>query len=330
MTTSATYDDVERAAKCIEGHAHRTPVITSRLIDEALGIDVVFKCENFQRTGAFKFRGAFNALSQFTDEQREAGVVSFSSGNHAQAIALAGRLLDIPVTVVMPHDAPMSKVTATKSYGGEVVIYDRHTQSREQIAAELAGSSGRTVVPSFDHPHILAGQGTAAKELLEDAGHLDALFVPLSGGGLLSGSALAVKAKLPDCKLYGVEPEAGNDGQLSLRSGSIVRIDPPTTIADGATAQALGKHPFEIIRRDVADVFTVDDAALVRSMAMLASRTKIVAEPTGCLGLAGLEKHEADFRGQRVGVIISGGNVDLATFGSLLLESGGSRRRMEQ
>ncbi len=327
MTTSATYEDVERAAARLIGHAHRTPVMRSRLINEMLGIDVVFKCENFQRVGAFKFRGAFNALSQFNAEQRKAGAVSFSSGNHAQAVALAGRLLDIPVTVVMPNDAPSSKMDATRSYGGNVIIYDRQTESREQIAADLAESSGRTLIPSYDHPHVLAGQGTAAKELIEAVEHLDALLVPVSGGGLLSGSALAAEALLPECKLYGVEPEAGNDGQQSLRSGSIVRIDPPTTIADGATAQYLGTHPFEIIKRIVTDIFTVTDAELVESMTMLVSRMNIVVEPTGCLGIAGLRKQRADFRGQRVGVIISGGNLNLSHFGSLLLDQHSASKR---
>ncbi len=313
-----TYDDVVAAAKRIEGHAHRTPVMTSRTINEELGAEVFFKCENLQRMGAFKFRGAFNALSRFDVSQRKAGVVAFSSGNHAQAIALSAKLLGIPATIVMPHDAPAAKVAATKGYGGQVVVYDRYTEDREQIGRRLAQEHGLTLIPPYDHADVIAGQGTAAKEMLEEVGHLDALFVCLGGGGLLSGSALAVRALAKDCKLYGVEPAAGDDGQRSLRSGEIVHIDTPKTIADGAQTQHLGKLTFAIIRRDVDDILTVTDAQLVDAMRFFATRMKLVVEPTGCLGLAAARELTSQLRGQRVGVIVSGGNVDLERFCSLL------------
>ncbi|MFJ6752701.1 threo-3-hydroxy-L-aspartate ammonia-lyase [Streptomyces sp. NPDC091266] len=318
MIPSPTYDDVLVAAERIAPYAHRTPVLRSRLIDEQVGAQVVFKCENFQRMGAFKFRGAFNALSQLTGEQRRAGVVAYSSGNHAQAIALSARLLDVPATIVMPHDAPAAKVAATKGYGGRVVSYDRYTEDREEIGRELAAERGLTLIPPYDHPHVIAGQGTAAKELFDEVGALDALFVPLGGGGLLSGTALSAGALSPDCRLYGVEPEAGNDGQESLRQGRIVHIDTPQTIADGAQTQHLGTHTFEIIRRAVTEVRTATDAALVDAMGTFASVMKIVVEPTGCLGLAAVRDMADELRGKRVGVIISGGNIDLARFAELL------------
>jgi threo-3-hydroxy-L-aspartate ammonia-lyase len=313
-----TFDDVAAAARRIEGHAHRTQVITSRTADEALGARLFFKCENLQRMGAFKFRGAFNALSQFTPEQKRAGVVAFSSGNHAQAIALSARLLGIPATIVMPHDAPAAKVAATKGYGGRVVTYDRYTEDREAIGRRLAQEHGLTLIPPYDHAHVLAGQGTAAKELFEEVGPLDALFVPLGGGGLLSGTALATRALSPRCKLYGVEPEAGNDGQQSLRSGAIVHIDTPKTIADGAQTQHLGHITFAIIRRNVNDVLTASDAELVECMRFMAERMKLVVEPTGCLGFAAARRMKDALAGQRVGVIVSGGNVDLPRYCALL------------
>lgn len=318
MNTLPTFDDVLAAAARIKGCAHQTPVMTSRTVDEAFGAQVFFKCENLQRMGAFKFRGAFNALSKFSPEQRQAGVVAFSSGNHAQAIALSARLLGIPATIVMPHDAPAAKVAATKGYGGNVVIYDRYTEDREQIGRELAERHGLTLIPPYDHPDVLAGQGTAAKELFEEVGALDAFFVPLGGGGLLSGCALATRALSPDCKLFGVEPEAGNDGQRSLRSGSIVHIETPQTIADGAQTQHLGNVTFPIIRRDVDDVLTATDAELVECMRFMATRMKLVVEPTGCLGFAAARQLKADLKGKRIGVLVSGGNVDMARFASLL------------
>ena len=313
-----TYEDVTAAADRIKGFAHRTPVLTSRTFNEELDAQVFFKCENLQRTGAFKFRGAFNALSRFDESQRRQGVVTFSSGNHAQAIALSARLLGIPATIVMPEDAPASKVAATKGYGAHVVSYDRYTADREQIGRDLAEKHGLTLIPPYDHADVIAGQGTAAKELFEDVGVLDSFFVCMGGGGLLAGSALATRALSPDCKLYGVEPEAGNDGQQSFRSGSIVHIDTPKTIADGAQTQHVGSLTFPIIRASVNDVLTVTDAQLVAAMRFIAARMKLVVEPTGCLGFAAAREMKAQLKGQRVGVLISGGNVDIERFCALL------------
>ena len=313
-----TYADVVAASERIAGHAHRTPVATSRTANEELGAEVFFKCENLQRMGAFKFRGGYNALARFDDVQRRAGVVAFSSGNHAQAIALSARLLGIPATIIMPHDAPASKIAATRGYGAEVVLYDRYTEDREQIGRDLAAKHGLTLIPPYDHPDVIAGQGTAAKELLEDVPRLDALFVCLGGGGLLSGSALAARAISPSIKIYGVEPEAGNDGQQSFRSGSIVHIDTPKTIADGAQTQHLGKLTFPIIQRDVDDILTVSDEQLRAEMRFFAARMKMVVEPTGCLGFAAARAMKEQLRGKRVGVIISGGNVDIERYAALL------------
>lgn len=318
MLILPTYDDVIAAAARIAGAANRTPVLTSRTANAAFGAELFFKCENMQRMGAFKFRGAYNALSRFTPAQRKAGVVAFSSGNHAQAIALAAKLLEIPATIIMPRDAPAAKVAATKGYGGTVVSYDRYTEDREQIGRELAARHGLTLIPPYDHPDVIAGQGTAAKELLEETGPLDAFFVCLGGGGLLAGSALATRALAPDCRVYGVEPEAGNDGQQSFRSGAIVHIDTPVTIADGAQTQHLGNYTFPIIRRDVDDILTVSDDELVQCMRFFAERMKMVVEPTGCLGFAAARQMQDALRGKRVGILISGGNIDLARLGQLL------------
>jgi threonine dehydratase len=314
-----TYDDVVQAAGRIAGVANRTPVLTSRTVDEAFGAQVFFKCENMQRMGAFKFRGAYNALMKFTPEQRRAGVVAFSSGNHAQAIALSAKLLGIPATIVMPQDAPAAKVAATRGYGGNVVLYDRYTQDREQIGRDLAEKHGLTLIPPYDHPDVIAGQGTAARELFEETGPLDAFFVCLGGGGLLSGSALATRALAPDCRLYGVEPEAGNDGQQSFRKGEIVHIDTPQTIADGAQTQHLGNITFPIIRRDVDDILTATDDELVQCMRFFAERMKIVVEPTGCLGFAAARRMKDELRGKKVGILVSGGNIDLARLGAFLV-----------
>jgi threonine dehydratase len=318
IPTLPTYGDVVAAAGRIAGHAHKTPVLSSRTIDEEFGAQVFFKCENLQRVGAFKFRGAFNALAKFSAAQRRAGVVAFSSGNHAQAIALSARLLGIPATIVMPHDAPAAKVAATRGYGGQVVIYDRYQDDREQIGRELAEQHGLTLVPPYDHPDVLAGQGTAAKELFEEVGPLDAFFAPLGGGGLLSGCALATRALAPSCQVYGVEPEAGNDGQRSFRSGAIVHIATPRTIADGAQTQHLGQLTFGVIRANVDDILTASDAELVACMRFAAERMKLVFEPTGCLGFAAARARREQLRGARVGVIVSGGNVDLARLCELL------------
>lgn len=319
MTTlPITYDDVVAAHARLQGQAHRTPVLTSSTANALTGAELFFKCENFQRMGAFKFRGAYNALSQFTPEQRKAGVITFSSGNHAQAIALSARLLGMRSVIVMPKDAPAIKVEATRGYGGEVVFYDRYTEDREAIGRNLAEQHGLTLIPPYDHPHVMAGQGTAAKELIEETGPLDLLLVCLGGGGLLSGCATAARALSPACQVIGVEPEAGNDGQQSLRKGEIVHIDTPATIADGAQTQHLGHYTFAVIRALVDDIATVSDTDLVDTMRFFASRMKMVVEPTGCLAAAAALQQRVDVRGKRVGVIISGGNVDLQRFAQLV------------
>lgn len=318
MVQAPTFQDVEAAAVRGASVVHRTPVLRSRLLNEQLGADVVFKCENFQRVGAFKFRGAYNALAQFTPEQRRAGVVAYSSGNHAQAVALSAQLLGIPATIVMPHDGPASKIAATKAYGGQVVPYDRYTEDVVELTRAFAEERGLTFVPPFDHPHVIAGQGTVARELFAEVGELDALFVPLGGGGLLSGTALVAREVAPGCRLYGVEPAAGDDGRQSLRQGSLVRIETPKTIADGAQTQHLGDYTFEIIRHGVTDILTVTDDELVDAMRAFATYMKLVVEPTGCLGLAAVRGAADQLRGQRVGVVISGGNIDLDRYAALL------------
>jgi threonine dehydratase len=309
MPTPPTYTDVQAAAERIRGHANRTPVLTSRRVNSELAASVFFKCENFQRMGAFKFRGAFNALSRFDEEQRRNGVITYSSGNHAQAIALSARILGVPATIVMPHDAPASKVAATRGYGATIVAYDRYTENREEIGQTLAAEHGMTLVPPYDHADVIAGQGTATKELFEEVGELDALYVCLGGGGLLAGAALAARALSPSCRIYGVEPKAGDDGLQSLRTGSIVHIDTPATIADGAQTQHLGTLTFEIIRREVDDIHTATDEELVEAMRVFAATLKIVVEPTGCLAFAAVRRLAAELSGQRVGVIVSGGNI---------------------
>ena len=318
MQTLPTYDDVVAASERIKGYAHRTPVLRSRTIDAQLGASLYFKSENLQRIGAFKFRGAFNAIAALDEARKRAGVIAFSSGNHAQGVALAASLLNVKATIVMPLDAPAAKLAATRSYGAQVVQYDRYTEDRAAITAALAQEHGYTLIPPYDHPDVIAGQGTATMELMQETGPLDLLFVCLGGGGLLSGSALAARALAPECRIYGVEPEAGNDGQLSLRAGHIVRIDMPKTIADGAQTQFLGNYTFPIIKREVTDILTVTDQQLVRTMRFYAERMKILVEPTGCLSLAGACSVKELLRGKRVGVIISGGNVDLANFCALL------------
>jgi threonine dehydratase len=318
MTPLPSYEDVAAAARRIEGHAHRTPVLRSATADRLAGARLFFKCENFQRMGAFKFRGAFNSLAKFTAEQKRGGVIAFSSGNHAQAIALAAKLLGIPAVIMMPLDAPAAKMEATRGYGAEVITYDRYTQDREVLTKEIAARRGMTLIPPYDHADVIAGQGTAAKELIEEVGELDCLFTPLGGGGLLSGSALAARALAPNCKIYGVEPEAGNDGQQSFRQGRIVDIPVPKTLADGAQTQHLGQLTFGVIQRDVTDVLTATDEQLVQGMRFFAERMKMVVEPTGCLGFAGARWGGVDIAGKRVGIIISGGNVDLARFAQLV------------
>lgn len=319
-TELPSFADVLLAAERIKPWAHRTPVLRSRTADTELGAQLFFKCENFQRMGAFKFRGAMNALTQFDATQRKHGVITFSSGNHAQGTALAAQLLGIPAVIVMPQDAPAAKVAATRGYGAEVVTYDRYTEDREAIGARLAAERQMTLIPPYDHPHVMAGQGTATLELLQETGPLDALFVCLGGGGLLSGAALAARALSPACKIYGVEPEAGNDGQQSLRAGQVVHIDTPKTIADGAQTQHLGKYTFGVIRELVDDIHTVSDEELVAGMRFFAERMKMVVEPTGCLGFAAARKLKDQLQGKRVGVIISGGNVDLGKLAAFLAD----------
>ena len=313
-----SYKDVVKAQERLDGVAHRTPTLTSMTADAMTGGEVFFKCENMQRMGAFKFRGAYNALALFTPEQKAAGVVAFSSGNHAQAIALSAKLLGMRAVLVMPNDAPGSKVAATKGYGGEVVFYDRYTENREEIGRRLADEQGLTLVPPYDHPHVMAGQGTAAVELFEDVGPLDLLLVPLGGGGLLSGCAVAADTLSPECRVIGVEPEAGNDGQRSFRSGEIVHIETPKTIADGAQTLHLGKYTFPVIQQMVDDIVTVSDAELVEAMSFFASRMKVIVEPTGSLAAAVVLQKKIETRGKRIGVLLSGGNVDLARFADLV------------
>ncbi|MDK2973101.1 MAG: threo-3-hydroxy-L-aspartate ammonia-lyase [Candidatus Sumerlaeota bacterium] len=307
-----TYDAVQAAARRLDGVAHRTPVVTSRLVDERTGARVFFKCENLQRIGAFKFRGAYNALSQLAPEERRRGVITFSSGNHAQAVALSGALLGIPATIVMPQDAPPVKITATRAYGAEVVLYDRATTDRQELGARLAAERGLTLVPPYDHPAVLAGQGTAARELFEDAGPLDVLLVPVGGGGLLSGCSLVARALAPECRVLGCEPAAADDAARSFASGTLQTISNPVTIADGAQTPSLGRWTFPLIRRNVDGIRTVGDAALASTMFWLWERLKLVIEPTGALGAAVLFESGAEFAALRVGVIISGGNVDLS------------------
>ncbi len=308
------FADVQAAAERLRGRAHRTPVLRSATADARSGASLFFKCENFQRMGAFKFRGAFNAIAKLDPAQRRAGVIAFSSGNHAQAIALAARELGVQATIVMPSDAPAAKLAATRDYGGEIVAYDRFSEDREALTRRLAGERGLAMIPPYDHADVIAGQGTAALELFEDIGTLDALFVCLGGGGLLSGCALAASALAPDCAVYGIEPEAGDDGRQSLRAGRIVTIDVPKTIADGAMTTHLGELTFPIIRQRVRDILTVTDQQLVAAMRFFAERMKMVVEPTGCLAAAGAFASAPQWAGRRVGVIVSGGNVDLAAY----------------
>ena len=306
-----TYADIVSAARQIAGVAHRTPVVTSRTINARIGAKVFFKCENLQRAGAFKFRGAYNALSRLTADERRRGVVTFSSGNHAQAIALAGQVLDIPRVIVMPSDAPAVKRIATEGYGGEVVLYDRDREDREAIGKRLASERGLTLIPPYDHPHIIAGQGTATRELIQETGPLDFLFVPCGGGGLLSGSALAARGMAPNCHVIGVEPAAGDDATRSFKTKTLQTVDNPKTVADGARTPSLGSLTFPLVLAHVNDMATVDDPTLLRTMFYLWERLKLVIEPTGALGAAAALEGSFPIRGARVGIILSGGNVDL-------------------
>jgi threonine dehydratase len=316
---AASFDDVVQAAQRLRGVAHRTPAVTSATLDERTGARVFAKAENLQRMGAFKFRGAYNRLAQLGARERVAGVVAFSSGNHAQGVALAARMLGLPATIVMPADSPAAKLAATRGYGAEVVLYDRWTEDRAAIASGIAAERGAVLVPPFDDPRIIAGQGTAALELIEDVGPLDVLLVPLSGGGLLSGSALAATALAPGIAVYGVEPAAGDDWVRSLERGERVSIPVPETIADGLQTTAPGELTFPIVRALCAGVVTVTDDELRAAMRFAFERLKLVVEPSGAAGLAALLNGRIEARGKRVGLILSGGNVDPATFARLIV-----------
>ena len=310
--------DIEAAAQRIEGHAHRTPVLTSSTIDRKTGGSVFFKCENFQRAGAFKFRGAFNALSKLSADERRRGVLTFSSGNHAQAIALSGRLLSVPTVVVMPNDAPAVKVRATREYGAEVVLYDKHEITREALGKKISDERGLVTIPPYDHADVIAGQGTAALELFAKTGPLDYLFVCVGGGGLISGCAAAAAAVSPGCKVIGVEPEAGDDATRSFKTKTLQTVTNPETIADGARTPSLGKLTFTMVMALVHDMMTVSDKELATTMFYLWERMKIVVEPTGALAATAALSGRVDLRGKRVGVLISGGNVDMAAIPGLL------------
>ena len=312
-----TFDDVARAHERIGGHARRTPALTSATMDALTGASVYFKCENFQRMGAFKFRGAYNALTQLSAEEKRRGVVAFSSGNHAQAVALAGKLLGVPRIIVMPADAPRVKVEATRGYGAEIVLYEKN-QDREKVASQISSERGLTLIPPYDHPHIIAGQGTAAKELIEDVGELDLLMVPCGGGGLLSGCAVAARHLSPECRVIGVEPAAGDDATRSFRTKTLQTVKDPQTIADGARTPSLGRFTYPLVMRYVDDMLTVDDAELLKSMIYIWERMKIVVEPTGALAACALLEKKLDAKGMRVGVILSGGNVDVRSIAALL------------
>lgn len=321
MSEAPTHEEMARrlqeARGLLEGVAHRTPVMTSRTLDQATGARVFLKCESFQRIGAFKFRGAYNAITKIPGEVRSRGVVAYSSGNHAQAVALTAKLHAIPAVIVMPSGAVPSKLAATRGYGAEVVHHDHLGESREETGLRLSRERGMTLIPPFDHPDIVAGQGTAGAELLEETGPLDDLLVPLGGGGLLSGCSLAARIHAPECRVIGVEPEAGDDGARSFRSGKLEMVESPDTIADGARTPSLGKLTLPLIRRYASDVITVPDADLVHTMRFVWTRMKLVVEPTGVLGLAALFRGRLDLSGRRVGVIISGGNIDLPAAAAL-------------
>ncbi len=306
-----TYEDVRAAADRLDGIAHRTPVMTSRTVDARSEAEVFFKCENFQRTGAFKIRGAYNAIRQLPPEAKERGVITYSSGNHAQAVAVAGQHLNVSATIVMPENAPQVKLDATRGYGAEVVPYDPETAVREELGQRIAEERGLTLIPPYDHPDIVAGQGTVGDELFEEVGALDVLLVPCGGGGLLSGCALAAQHHVPNCTVIGVEPDAGDDATRSFYSGELQTVQNPDTVADGARTPYLGDVTFPLVLEHVDEMVTVSDAALVQAMHLLWERMKIVVEPTGALGAAALLDGTVPGRNQRIGVVISGGNVDL-------------------
>lgn len=313
-----TYTDIEQTAKRLNGNVHRTPVLTSTTINQRVNAQVFFKCENFQRTGSFKFRGAYNALSQLSDSQRKQGVITYSSGNHAQAIALAGKLLDIPTTIIMPQDAPSVKQAATRGYGAEVILYDKAESTREQLAQQLAQNRDLTIIPPYDHPHIIAGQGTTAKELIEEVKDLDLLLVCCGGGGLLSGCAITTKTLLPNCRVVGVEPTQADDATRSFQSKTLQTIYNPETIADGARTPSLGKLTFPLVLHYVDEMVTVSESAISRTLLYLWERLKIVVEPTGTLAAAAILEEVIKAENARIGVIISGGNIDFQQLPKLM------------
>jgi len=317
MILTVNYSDVKVAARNLEGKANRTPIITSTTVNQRTQSQVFFKCENFQRTGSFKFRGAYNALAQLSEEQKQRAVLTYSSGNHAQAIALSGQLLNIPTIIVMPDDAPTVKQAATRGYGAEVILYDRLETNREELSQCLASERGLTLIPPYDHPHVVAGQGTAVKELIEEVGSLDLLLVPCGGGGLLSGSAIAARALAPSCRIIGVEPEQADDATRSFHTKTLQTIENPSTIADGARTPYLGKITFPLVLHYVDDMVTVSESAILRTMFFLWERLKIVVEPTGAVAAAALLEGVVTAPDARIGVIISGGNVDLQQIGKL-------------
>ena len=313
-----SFQDILSASDTLEGVANTTPVMTSRTLDQMAGARFFLKCENFQRTGAFKFRGAYNALSRLTDEERKRGVLTYSSGNHAQAIALSGQLLGIPTTIIMPEDAPQIKKQATRGYGATVVTYDKHTVAREELAKQMMAETGMTLIPPYDHADVVAGQGTVGYELLQAVPDLDMLFVCCGGGGLLSGCAIAARSMQPECRVFGVEPEAGDDATRSFRTKTLQSVHNPDTIADGARTPYLGALTFPLVLEYVDDMMTVPDTALVDAMRFCWQRMKIIIEPTGVLALAGALSGQVDVKGARVGIVISGGNVDLGSALTLL------------
>jgi len=307
-----TYADIERAARAIATVAHHTPVVTSQTFNARTQATVYFKCENLQRAGAFKFRGAYHAISKLSADERRRGVVTFSSGNHAQAVALACQVLDIPCVVCMPADAPLVKREATAGYGGEIVLFDRLRDDREAMGRQIAEARGLTMIPPYDHPDVVAGQGTAARELIDEVGPLDMLLVPCGGGGLLSGSAIAAHALSPGCRVIGVEPAAGDDATRSFRTKTLQTVHDPQTVADGARTSSLGTLTFPLVLEHVDDMVTVDDPSLLRAMFFLWERLKLVVEPTGALGAAAALNGTVSMAGARVGVILTGGNVDFS------------------
>jgi threonine ammonia-lyase medium form len=317
-----TFQDIQSAAIRLAGQAHRTPVVTSRTFDNLIGAKVFFKCENLQRAGAFKFRGAYNTISQLSEEQRSRGVVTFSSGNHAQAVALVAKLLSIPAVIVMPNDAPEIKLNATRGYGAEVVLYDRVEQKREVIARQIAAERGMALVPPFDHPHIIAGQGTTALELMTDVPDLDVLIVPIGGGGLISGCSIAAHALRANIRVFGVEPETANDTFLSLQKGERVGTPQSHSIADGLLPTMPGEITFEIMKQNLESVVLVKDEELIRAVQFLLLRMKILVEPSGAAPVAALMNDRVpDVRGQKIGVVLSGGNIDPKKLSDLLRDA---------